>query len=40
MVLVAFQSAFSYKMHQNSFFFKLFLTSAYQNDLKTQKKKN
>jgi len=43
MVAVAFQSAFYLEMHQNKFFFifkKLFLISAYQNDLKTQKKIN
>jgi hypothetical protein len=40
MVAVAFQSVFYLEMHQNNFFFKkLFLISAYQNDLKTQKNK-
>jgi len=39
-VAVAFQSAFYLEMHQNNIFFifkKLFLISAHQNDLKTQK---
>jgi hypothetical protein len=37
-VAVAFQSIFYLEMHQNNIFFilkKLFLKSAYQNDLKT-----
>ena len=41
-VAVAFQSVFYLKMHQNNIFFnfkKLLLTSTYQNDLKTLKKK-
>jgi hypothetical protein len=40
-VAVAFQSVFRSEMHQNNIFFlkkKLFLTSAYQNNLKTPKK--
>ena len=40
MVAVAFQSVFYLEMHQNNIFFilkKLFLISAHQNDLKTQK---
>jgi hypothetical protein len=39
-VAVAFQSVFYLEMHQNNIFFifkKLFLISAHQNDLKTQK---
>jgi len=39
-VAVAFQSVFYLKMHQNNIFFilkKLFLISAHQDDLKTQK---
>jgi hypothetical protein len=42
-VAVAFQSAFHLEMHQNDIFFiflKLFLISAYQNDLKTLKNIN
>jgi hypothetical protein len=39
-VAVAFQSAFHSEIYQNNIFLKkkLFLTSAYQNDLKTPKK--
>jgi hypothetical protein len=39
-VAVAFQSVFRSEMHQNNIFKKkkLFLTSAYQNNLKTPKK--
>ena len=43
MVAVAFQSAFHLEMHQNDIFFiflKLFLISAYQNDLKILKNIN
>jgi hypothetical protein len=39
-IAVAFQSVFYLEMHQNNIFLfkkKLFLISAYQNDLKTQK---
>jgi hypothetical protein len=40
-VPVAFHSAFHSEMHQNNFFYflKIILILAYQNDLKTQKKK-
>ena len=43
MVATAFQSVFHLEMHQNDIFFiflKLFLISAYQNDLKTLKNIN
>jgi len=41
-VTVAFQNIFYSEMHQNNFFIfeKLFLISAHQNDLKTQKNIN
>jgi hypothetical protein len=39
-VVVTFQSAFYLEMHQNNFFKKLFLISAHQIDLKTQKNIN
>ena len=41
MIAVAFESAFRLEIRQNNIFFiflKLFLTSAHQNNLKTQKK--
>jgi len=39
-VTITFQSVFHLEMHQNNVFFKLFLTSTHQNNLKISKNIN